>query len=420
MDDRPSDLRSAVPPPGRRAVLPLRRTPSRGRVWAGLAIFLVLAVIGWIVWRSHESATRAGRQTAPMSVVTTAAVTGDMPVTLAALGTVTPLATVTVTTQISGQLMEVGFREGQEVNKGDFLAQIDPRPYQAALDQLQGQLLKDQALLKDAQLNLARFQKLAAQNSIAQQQADDQLYLVHQYEGAVKSDQAQVENAQLNLAYCHIVSPVNGRVGLRLVDPGNYIQTGNATGLAVITQLKPISVIFVLPEDSLPAVWKRVSSGASLGATVFDRSGSTKIATGTLSTIDNQIDPTTGTFKLRAQFDNADEALFPNQFVNVQLLLDTAAGATIIPSAAVQRGAPGTFVYLVKPDSTVSVQKVTLGPSDSDRVVVTNGLQPGDNIVVDGADKLRDGAQVTVADQNAGHLPQAGGRASGALRRSRQ
>jgi membrane fusion protein, multidrug efflux system len=406
MDDRPSDLRSPAPPRGRQAVLPLRQPLLRPMVWVGLGIILLLAVIGWIAWRSHERATHAGRAATPMPVVTATAATGDMPVTLAALGTVTPLATVTVTTQISGQLMEVGFREGQELNKGDFLAQIDPRPYQAALDQLQGQLLRDQALLKGAQINLARFQKLAAQNSIAQQQADDQLYLVHQYEGTVRSDQAQVDNAQLNLAYCHIVSPLSGRVGLRLVDPGNYVQVGTSTGIAVITQLKPISVIFVLPEDNLPAVLKRVNAGATLEATAFDRSGKTKIATGTLSTLDNQIDPTTGTFKLRALFDNTDETLFPNQFVNVQLVLDTETGATIIPSAAIQRGAPGTFVYVVKPDDTVAVQKVALGPSDSDRVVVKSGLQAGDSVVIDGADKLRDGAKVTVPQQTAGAAPQ--------------
>jgi multidrug efflux system membrane fusion protein len=370
--------------------------PSRRMGWWAVGIVLVLAVIGWIVWRSHESATRAGRAALPMPVVAATAAIGDMPVTLAALGTVTPLATVTVTTQISGQLMQVGFQEGQEVNKGDFLAQIDPRPYQAALDQLQGQLLRDQALLKGAQIDLARFQKLAAQNSIALQQADDQLYLVHQDEGTVKMDEAQVENAQLNLAYCHIVAPVTGRVGLRLVDPGNYVQASSSSGLVVLTQLKPISVIFTLPEDNLPAVLKRVNAGATLQVTAFDRSGSIQIATGKLSTLDNEIDPTTGTFKMRALFDNADEMLFPNQFVNVQLLLDTDSGATIIPSAAVQRGAPGTFVYVVKADDTVAVQKVALGPSDSERVAVTSGLQPGDKVVIDGADKLRDGAKVAL------------------------
>ena len=212
----------------------------------------------------------------------------------------------------------------------------------------------------------------------------------------MKSDEAMVENAQLNLAYCHIVAPVTGRVGLRLVDPGNYIQTGNSTGIVVIAQLKPISVIFTLPEDNLPALLKRVNAGATLQVTAFDRSGKTKIATGQLTTFDNQIDVTTGTFKLRATFDNSDEMLFPNQFVNTQLLLDTDSGATIIPSAAIQRGAPGTFVYVVKPDNTVAVQKVALGPSDSERVAVKSGLEPGQMVVIDGADKLRDGAKVSM------------------------
>ncbi|HXY99312.1 MAG TPA: MdtA/MuxA family multidrug efflux RND transporter periplasmic adaptor subunit [Stellaceae bacterium] len=398
MDDRPSELKAPPARPVRPEAVPVTRRSRWGRlIWPLLGI-LFLAAVAWIVFRPHAQAPRPGRfaLSGPMPVVAATAVKGDMPVTFNALGTVTPLATVTVMTQISGQLMSVGFREGQEVNKGDFLAQIDPRPYQAALDQLQGQLLRDQALLKGAQIDLARYQKLAAQNSIAQQQADDQLYLVHQYEGTVKSDEAQVENAQLNLAYCHIVAPVTGRVGLRLVDPGNYVQTSSSSGLLVITQMKPISVIFVLPEDDLPAVLKRVNAGASLQVTAFDRSGKTKIATGTLSTLDNEIDPTTGTFKLRALFDNADEMLFPNQFVNVELLLDTDSGATIIPSAAIQRGAPGTFVYVVKPDDTVAVQKVALGPSDAERVAVKSGLQPGDKVVIDGADKLRDGAKVTL------------------------
>ncbi|HUH86091.1 MAG TPA: MdtA/MuxA family multidrug efflux RND transporter periplasmic adaptor subunit [Stellaceae bacterium] len=422
MDDRPVDLR---PPLSR----PPDRAPTRPRLlrwsrllWPVVGLMLI-AALAWVIFHPQSQTTRASRYAlnGPMPVVAAPAETGDMPVVLNALGTVTPLANVTVTTQISGQLMQVGFQEGQEVNKGDFLAQIDPRPYQAALDQLQAQLVKDQALLKGAQVDLGRFQTLAKQNSIAQQQADDQFYLVHQYEGTVKSDEAMVENAQLNLAYCHIVAPVTGRVGLRLVDPGNYIQAGNSTGIVVIAQLKPISVIFTLPEDNLPALLKRVNAGATLQVTAYDRSGKTKIATGKLSTFDNQIDVTTGTFKLRAVFDNTDEMLFPNQFVNVQLLLDTDSGAIIIPSAAIQRGAPGTFVYVVKPDNTVAVQKVTLGPSDSERVAVTGGLEPGQKVVIDGADKLRDGAKVSMpaaaAASDAGATPPA---AKGQPRRSTQ
>ncbi|HUJ98666.1 MAG TPA: efflux RND transporter periplasmic adaptor subunit [Stellaceae bacterium] len=391
----------------------MKRPLWRRALWP-LVGLLVLAALAWVVLRPHPQPTRTGRfaLSGAMPVVTATAKKGDMPVTLNALGTVTPLATVTVQTQIAGQLVQVAFKEGQEVNKGDFLAQIDPRPYQAVLEQLQGQLLKDQALLRGAEVDLARYQKLAKQNSIAQQQADDQLYLVHQYEGTVTSDEAQVDNAKLNLNYCHIVAPITGRVGLRLVDPGNYVQVGNATasatgnstsigtatGIAVITQMKPMSVIFTLPEDNLPAVLKRIAAGAKLQVTVFDRSGQTKLATGQLETLDNQIDPTTGTLKYRAVFDNSDEMLFPNQFVNVQLLLDTMSGATVIPTAAIERGAPGTFVYVVKPDNTVAVQKVTLGPSDNQDVAVTAGLEPGAEVVVDGADKLREGAKVrTVA-----------------------
>jgi membrane fusion protein, multidrug efflux system len=319
-------------------------------------------------------------------------------VTLTALGTVTPLATVTVRTQINGQLVELGFKEGQEVAKGDFLAEIDPRPYQATLDQMQGQLLRDQAQLANARHDLARYAKLVAENSISQQQRDTQEALVHQLEGTVATDQAQVEAAKLNLTYCRIVAPVAGRVGLRQVDPGNYVQVSDANGIVVITQMKPISVIFSVPEDELRTVIQRLNAGATLSVTAFNRSGTTKLATGTLTTIDNQIDPTTGTIKLRAQFDNADGTLFPNQFVNVQLLVNSLSDATLVPVAAIQRGAPGTFVYLVKPDATVAVQPVKLGPGDPEQVAVTSGLAPGDVVVVDGADKLRDGAKVALPD----------------------
>ncbi len=416
MDDLPGELK---PSPTRPAPAPPPRTSRRSRlgrlVWLVLGV-LLLAGIAWIIFRPQAQTPRPSRYTlsGPMPVVAATAVKGDMPVTLDALGTVTPLYTVTVMTQIDGELMQVGFTEGQEVKKGDFLAQIDPRPYQAALDQLEAQLIHDQALLKGARIDLARYQKLASQNSIAQQQADDQLYLVQQYEGTVKSDEAQIEAAKLNLVYCRIVSPIDGRVGLRLIDPGNYVQTSSTTGIVVVTQIKPMSVIFTLPEDFLPAVLKRVAAGASLQVTAFDRSGTIKIATGKLSTLDNQIDTSTGMLKLRALFDNDDEMLFPNQFVNIELLLDTDKDATIIPAAAVQRGAPGTFVYLVKPDDTVSVQKVVLGPSDAEHVAVKSGLAPGDKVVVDGADKLRDGAKVRqpAAGNGTAAAPEQRGRSS--------
>ena len=276
------------------------------------------------------------------------------------------------------------------------LAQIDPRPYQVALQQAEAQLAKDQAALKNAQVDLQRYKTLVAQNSIARQTLDTQAATVQQQTAVVQADQAQIDTQKLNLTYCRIVAPVTGRVGLRQVDPGNYVQTSDANGIVVITQLQPISVIFTLPEDKLPAVARRVRQGATLNATAFDRSGTVKLDTGRLETIDNQIDTTTGTVKLRAFFDNADQALYPNQFVNIQLLVDTLKAADLVPNAAVQRGAPGTFVYVVKPDETVAAQPVTLGPGDDQRIVVTKGLEPGQIVVVDGADRLKDGAKVRV------------------------
>lgn len=386
-----------------------RRQRRSGRAVRTVVWLVVLALVaggGFWYWRGHAKPQQgaqavpqgAGRfaTSGPQPVGAATIQKGDIAVTLNELGTVTPLATVTVQTQINGQLMELGFKDGQLVNKGDFIAQIDPRPYQAALEQAQGQLLHDQALLKEAQIDLARYQKLAAQNSIARQQADDQEYLARQYEGTVKVDQAAVDTAKLNLAYCHIVSPVSGRAGIRQVDPGNYVQTSSSTGIVVITQTKPITVIFPLPEDNLPAVLKRLRAGAKLEVTAYDRTGSTKLATGTLVAVDSQINTTTGTVNLRAEFANDDESLFPNQFVNVTLLLDTMKDVVVAPSAAIQRGAPGTFVYLIGPDLKVSVRAVKLGPSQGERVAVLSGLNPGDSVVVDGADRLRDGAKVTV------------------------
>ncbi|HEY3859563.1 MAG TPA: efflux RND transporter periplasmic adaptor subunit, partial [Gammaproteobacteria bacterium] len=291
---------------------------------------------------------------------------------------------------------QVVFHEGQMVKAGDFLAQVDPRPYQAALEQAEGALARDQALLKEAEIDLARYQGLAAENSIATQQVDTQQSLVHQYEGTVKADQAQVDMQELNLTYAHISAPVSGRVGLRQVDVGNYVTTADANGVAVITELEPISVIFSLPEDDLPAFLPRFRSGAALPAAAYDRSQTTLLAQGKLSAVDNQVDVTTGTVKLRALFDNKDHVLFPNQFVNVALTGDVIRGALVMPVPAIQRGAQGTFVYVVKPDDTVSVQTVTLGPQDGQRVVVQSGLKAGDKVVVDGADRLREGAQVEV------------------------
>ena len=401
--DNPDPRRNAPGSPAGR-LEPLRRPPSRLRrfLWFAVVVLALAEAFIWYQGRQVSQSAATGRSTAtpPSPVVASTAASGDVDIAVNGLGTVTPLATVTVRTQIAGQLQQIAFTEGQDVQKGDFLAQIDPRPYQAALDQLQGQLLKDQAVLEGAEVDLARFQKLSAQNSIARQQVDDQHYLVLQEQGTVKSDQAQVENAQLNLAYCHIVAPVAGRVGLRQVDQGNYVQTSDANGIVVITQLHPISVIFTLPEDDLPPILKRLGAGATLPVTAYDRSQSEKLADGVLNTLDNQIDTTTGTVKLRAQFDNKDESLFPNQFVNVRLLVDVLKGAVVIPTAAIQRGAPGTFVYLIGADNKVSVRTIVLGPVDGERAAVQSGLQVGDRVVIDGADKLREGSTVVLRSES--------------------
>jgi multidrug efflux system membrane fusion protein len=384
---------------------PMTRTRRRG-LWRPLGwvllLLLLAAGLAYLLYsRQAAQPARTGRAaTATLSPVAVAQVAkGDMPIVFTGLGTVTPLATVTVKTQINGQLTQIAFEEGQLVHKGDFLAEIDPRPYQAALDQALGTLGRDQALQRTAEVDLNRYRTLVAQDSIAKQQYDTQVELVRQYQGTVKTDQGLVDNARLNLNYCHIITPVTGRVGLRQVDQGNYVQTSDANGLVVITQVQPITVIFTLPEDNLPPVLKRLRAGASLAVTAYDRSQQTKLATGTLNTVDNQIDVTTGTVKLRAQFANDDESLFPNQFVNIQLLVDTQHDALIVPTSAIQRGAPGTFVYAVQPDSTVKVAPVKLGPTANDKVAITSGLAVGDKVVTDGADKLRDGAKVTLASE---------------------
>jgi multidrug efflux system membrane fusion protein len=378
----------------------------RNRVWTWIkdnrwwALIILLVIVGLVVLvRPGVQEAPGGRGAGgPTAVNAAQAEKGDIQVILNALGTVTPLQNVTVRTQISGQLQQIAFTEGQMVKKGDFLAEVDPRPYQAALEQARGTLARDQALLKNAQLDAERYVKLVQQDSIASQTRDTQLALVRQDEGIVLTDQAAVDTAKLNLDYCHIVSPVTGRVGLRQVDQGNYVTPGDANGLVVVTQLQPISALFTLPEDNVGAVSKPMHAGQSLAVTAMDRANTTKLATGALTNIDNQIDTTTGTFKMRAQFDNTDESLFPNQFVNIQLLVDTLRDQTVVPTSAIQRGAPGTFVYLVGADSTVSVRPVKLGVAQGERQAITSGLQPGDTVVTDGVDHLRDGAKVVLPD----------------------
>jgi multidrug efflux system membrane fusion protein len=379
---------------------PVAARPS-GRGLVGIVVLVLVLVAAWLYFRPQAATPPAGggRNAAPMSIVPELVTTGDIGVNLNALGTVTSLATVTIHSQISGYLQKIDFVEGKEVKKGDLLAEIDPRPNEATLAQAQGNLARDEALLKGAQVDLARYQGLAAQNAVPRQTLDTQVALVAQYTGTVEADRAAVKAAEVNLNYCRIVSPLDGRVGLRQVDQGNYVTPGDANGLVVITQLTPISVLFVLPEDNLQSISKRLQEGAVLPVTALDRAGLKTLAEGTLQTFDSQIDPTTGTIKLRAQFANDNRTLYPNQFVNIRLLLDTHKNVAVMPAAGIQRGVPGTFVYLVNADSTVSVRKVTLGATDGERVEVRSGLAAGDRVVVDGADKLRDGAKINVRSE---------------------
>lgn len=324
-------------------------------------------------------------------------VTGPMPETLSALGTVTPTATVTVLPQLSGYLTEVAFTEGETVTKGQFLAQIDPRPYQVQLEQYTAQQAKDKATLAQAKSDLARYELLQRQDSISAQQVADQQFLVAQDAATVQVDQAQIDTAQLDLSYCHITAPVAGTVGLRLVDPGNYVTSGSATGIAVVTTIAPITVIFNIAQTELAPVLSQMQAGHSLVASAYSSDDTTKIADGVLTAVDNQVDTSTGTVKLRATFTNQNAVLFPNEFVNIHLTVDTLQNAILVPSPAVQTGAPGSYVYVVKPDNTVAVQTVTTGTSDGTNTVITKGLSAGDTVVTDGVDRLSDGAKVTVA-----------------------
>jgi len=397
---RPDSPRRETPPQS-----PAPSSPSapaaapRGRKGKFIALGLVLVIgavvlMRWQPWAktspggSAPSASGArarhggpgalANMPQPVSVATARA--GDMPIVITALGTVTPLASVTVRTQLSGTLQSVAFEEGQMVKKGDVLAQIDPRPYQISLANAEGQLARDQALLATARLDLKRYQTLLSQDSIASQQVDTQASLVKQYEGAVKSDQANVDTYKLDLTYARITAPVSGRVGLRQVDPGNYVTPGDTNGIVVLTQLEPISVIFTTSEDNL--------MGSSWVSTMLEA--------GSLETLDNQIDTTTGTVKLRASFANHEQGLFPNQFVNARLLVDTIHDAVIVPTSAVLNGSQGQYVYVVKPDNTVTVRLVKVGPVDGERTSIASGLAVGERVVTDGSDRLREGAKITI------------------------
>ena len=402
--EAPQGLLTAPPPQKLIGAAPGLSTaaPSHRRHWLRwVVIILAILAVGWLIWRvwPRKAATPV---VAAVPVGVAKIANGNMRVVLTGLGTVTPMATVTVQTQISGQLMSVGFKEGQIVKKGDFLAQVDPRPYQVALEQAQGMLAHDTGLLNQAKSDLARYIILNRQDSIAKQEVTDQEYLVQQDQGTVLDDQGSVDSAKLNLTYCHIVSPVTGRVGLRLVDPGNYVQAASSTGLVVVTQLQPISVIFVLPEDDIPALGQQMHNGGKLAVSAYDRTNDKLIAQGVLTTMDNTVDTTTGTVKLRAAFQNENLALFPNEFVNARLQLQTLKHMTQVPVRAVQYGAPGSFVYLVRPDSTVGVRVIKTGVTDGDNVQVLSGLSPGDTVVVDGVSLLRDGARIRVSQVRGG------------------
>jgi multidrug efflux system membrane fusion protein len=367
------------------------------RLTRNAAAFLAIIAIV-VLWTRHGiSGPKASPVIAGPSVAVASVARRDLPVVVQALGTVTPLSTVTVKSQISGYLADVHFREGKVVKRGDLLAQIDERPYRVALAQYQGQLTRDQALLRNAQLDLARYQRLMAQDSTSHQTVDTALATVSQYEGTVQSDRAQVDVQKLNLAYCRIVSPIDGRLGLRQVDAGNYVQASDAGGLVVITQLQPISVIFILPQNELGSVLKRFNEGAALPVIAYDGDNLEILATGALQTVDNQIDTSTGTVKLRAAFGNENSSLFPNQFVNARLVVDTLKNALTVPTAAIQRGAGGTYVYRVGAGDVVAARLIKTGLEYGGRTVILSGLSEADRVVTDGINRLNDGMRVTVS-----------------------
>jgi membrane fusion protein, multidrug efflux system len=381
------------------------------RSWMWIVAMVVLAIIVlYFLLRGHSSKapTAAGGPHGPATPVTAAtAHVGDIGVYYTGLGAVTPIYTVTVKSRVDGQLMKVYYKEGQTVREGAPLAEIDPRPYQVQLEQAEGQLIKDQANLANSRVDLVRYQELIKRNAVAEQQLATQQATVTQNEGIVKTDQGMIDSAKLNLVYCHITSPITGRVGLRLVDPGNVVLAATNTGLMVLTQIEPISVIFTISEDQLPAVLQRFRAGEKLQVDAYDRDLRKKLSQGTLQTMDNQIDPTTGTVKLRAIFDNKDDALFPNQFVNARLLVQQKHNVILVPTAAIQRTSSKTFVYLVKQDQTVTVRNITLGTTEGDEAEVVSGLAAGDIVVTTGVDKLQEGSPVK-AQVTDGSAPKAG------------
>ncbi len=381
------------------APLPQPRRKRRS-MWLMLALLLIAGITGFLILQHRQKATAAGSKPAQppqpgVSISTAVAQQGNIGVYINALGSVAPLSTVTVKSRVDGQLMSVNYREGQMVKQGDVLAEIDSRPFQAQLVQAQGQYERDKALLENANVDLNRYQIAYSKNAIPKQQLDTQVATVHQYEGIVKIDEGQIENVKVQIGYCQITSPISGRVGLRLVDPGNIVHAADTNGMLVITQLQPINVLFSVAEDYLPQIRQHLGHGNRLTVDAFDRTQQTKLSSGALLTFDNEIDTTTGTIKLKATFPNNDNALFPNQFVNARLLLNTEHGVILVPSAAIQRSATDAFVYVVQPDQTVAMKSVSTGTTDGN-VTAVEGLNAGDVVAVDGFDKLQNGVKVTV------------------------
>jgi multidrug efflux system membrane fusion protein len=372
---------------------PQQKPRRRGLLVIAVIVIVLIALAVLHVLRGKKPA----RAATPQVVTVATATAGSMPETLSALGTITPIATVTVLPQLSGYLTAVGYREGQDVEKGQFLAQIDPRQFEISKQQAQAQLAKDKASLAQARADLARFTQLNEHKSIAEQTYVDQQFLVQQDEAAVKADLANIAQFDLDLIYCHITAPISGRIGLRLIDPGNYVTASSQPGIAVITQMKPTTVEFTVPQNSLEHVLRRFNTGAKLPVTVYSSDNSKKLATGELYTINNQMATATGTVTLRASLPNDDEALFPNEFVNVTLLVDTLQNAVLVPTPAVQTGAPGDYVYVVNANNTVSVRKVTIGPTNGAYTAIASGLATGQRVVTDGLDRLSDGAHITPA-----------------------
>ena len=383
---------------------------------SAILLILTLSLFGSGCGGSDSKLASARANVAPVVPVSVAtAERRDMPYYLTGLGSVTAYYTVSVKSRVDGQLMEVNFKEGQTVKNGDLLAVIDPRPYQVALEQAQAMLFRDQASLRDARLNYERFKGLLqSSGAMSQQQVDTQQATVDQLDGTVRNDQATVDNAKLNLVYCHITAPVSGRIGLRLVDPGNIVHATDTNAMFVITQLQPIAVLFTLPEDNLQTVSRQMGKG-TLEVDAFSRDDQTKLATGKLLTIDNQIDQTTGTGRLKAVFDNKDNALWPNQFVNARLLLEVRKNSTAIPAAAIQRGPQGTYVFVVKSDNTVDVRPVTIGFTQDNVSVIASGISPSEVVVTDGQDKLQQGSKIETRPAAPGirQQPSAGSNGSG-------